>query len=232
MALSKRLEKIVQCMDYADVVADIGTDHAYLPIALVEWKKTGYVIAMDLREKPLLRAQKNIEKAGLAGKIETRISDGARRLARGEADVVTMSGMGGALMTRIIYERPEVFTDLNYMLLSPQSEVRDFRRSLMDMKYQIVDEWMVEDGKKYYFIIKAEAGVEQNPYSECELCYGRELLRKKDETLLLYIGHEMEIQKRLIARLAPANNENKLKRLNEISARLQIMNEAMEYYAI
>ena len=232
MILSERIKKIAECVEYADCIADIGTDHAYLPIALITQKKAGFVIASDLREKPLLRAKRNVEKEGLSDRIELRMSDGARNFKPHEVDAVTISGMGGALMTRIIYERPEVFDELDCMYLSPQSEIYDFRIRLMDMGYYIMDEWMVEEGHKFYFIIKAKAGVEQNPYRECELYYGRELLKKRDETLLRYIKHETEIQQRLLDKLMPIDNDSKFDRISEISAKQNIITEAIGYYYI
>lgn len=82
------------------VVADIGTDHGYLPIYLISAGISSKVIAMDVREKPLERAAMHIKEADLSEKIEVRLSDGLDKLEEKEADTITICGMGGRLIKR------------------------------------------------------------------------------------------------------------------------------------
>lgn len=230
MILSKRLMRIAECIEGADCVADIGTDHAYLPIALIRQGRAKHVIAMDVREKPLLRAKKNIEEAGMGEQITLRLSDGAEKLLPGEASMINISGMGGSLMGRIIAERPEVFQAAQALYLSPQSELSAFRRQLMELGYHIVDEWMVSEDGKYYFILQAEAGRECADYEPCELLFGRHLLNRQDQTLYAFLKHEKHIQETVLHKLMQLETKNAAIRRKEIMDDLEVIDTALLHY--
>ncbi len=83
-------------------LADVGTDHAYIPIYLMQNGVIPQAVAMDINQGPLLRATENIRRYGLTGRIETRLSDGLEKLQAGEADTILIAGMGGLLMVRIL----------------------------------------------------------------------------------------------------------------------------------
>ncbi len=100
--LSKRLERIASFVQPGSRVADIGTDHGYVPIWLVQKGVCPSALAMDVRKGPLERAEEHVEEVGLSGKIELRLSDGLAKLKAGEADTVVIAGMGGKLTCRIL----------------------------------------------------------------------------------------------------------------------------------
>lgn len=100
--LSKRLERLGCYVTKGNRLADIGTDHAYLSIALVQAGRIPSAIAADVNEGPLLRAGEHIRAAGLSRQVETRLSDGLSRFQSDEADTVVIAGMGGQLMRRIL----------------------------------------------------------------------------------------------------------------------------------
>lgn len=132
------------------VLADVGTDHGYVPIALVEKKKVKKAIAMDINAGPLERARKNIAASGLEEYIETRLSDGVLALAEREADSILIAGMGGELIIHILTEGESVCKQAKELILQPQSDLCRVREYLRLNKYKIVDEDMVcEDGKFY-----------------------------------------------------------------------------------
>lgn len=230
MILSKRLMRIAECIEDADCVADIGTDHAYLPIALIKQGRAKHVIAMDVREKPLLRAKKNIAEAGAGDQITLRLSDGAEKLLAGEASIINISGMGGSLMGRIIAARPEVFQAAQELYLSPQSELSAFRGQLMELGYRITDEWMVFEDGKYYFILQAKAGQEPVPYELCELHFGRHLLNKRDQVLYAFLQHERRIQETVLSKLMQLGTENAAVRMQEVKAALEVIDAAFSHY--
>ena len=93
MKLSDRLEMIASFVEHGNRLADIGTDHGYVPIYLVQTGRVPSALAMDVRKGPLLRAEEHIREAGLSGRIQTRLSDGLKKLAPGEADTVVIAGM-------------------------------------------------------------------------------------------------------------------------------------------
>lgn len=148
--LPKRLETIIERMPASGCLADIGCDHAYVAIEAVRRGKAARALACDVRKGPLQQAAEHILCAGLAGKIETRLSDGLEKVAPGEADCVIIAGMGGPLMERILQGR---LTDFGHFVLSPQSEIPHFRRFLLAEGMRIDEETMLIDEGKYYVIL-------------------------------------------------------------------------------
>ena len=109
MELSKRLQAVANLVSDGLVVADIGTDHGYIPIYLVKNGKCPSALAMDVNEGPILRAKEHVISYGLEDKIQTRLSNGVKALSVGEAECVVVAGMGGALMIRIMEEGTRFF---------------------------------------------------------------------------------------------------------------------------
>ena len=130
MELSKRLAAIAAMAEPGDRLADIGTDHGYLPIYLVEQNIAPSAIAMDVVEGPLARAFAHVREHGLEEKIVLRKSDGFEKLLPGEADAAVIAGMGGPLMIRILEEGKKTAESLKYLILSPQSDIPAVRRYL------------------------------------------------------------------------------------------------------
>jgi tRNA (adenine22-N1)-methyltransferase len=133
------------------VVADVGCDHGYVSIYLVQSGIADRAIAMDVRKGPLSGADDNIREYGLSEKIETRLSDGLKALLPGEADALVIAGMGGKLMIRILQEGNPKALGLKEAILQPQSDIDEFRRFLRSEGYVIADEKIILDEGKYYF---------------------------------------------------------------------------------
>lgn len=155
MKLSKRLEHIARLVSKGNRLADIGTDHGWLPISLVLENKVPFALAMDLRKGPLLRANQHIQEYALESKINTRISDGIQNLEMGEIDTIVIAGMGGELMVRILKDGERMRTGIKEYILSPHSDWALVRKYLREEQYQIIKEDMVYEDGKYYIIIKA-----------------------------------------------------------------------------
>ncbi len=148
--LSGRLDALRVLAGKGEVAADVGCDHGYLSIALIESGAYHRGIACDLREGPLNAAKEHIRMAGLEDRIECRRADGLCGLAAGEAETLIIAGMGGALMMQILDEGSVVARSAELLVLQPQSELTEFRRWLREQDYEIVSEDMVcEDGKYY-----------------------------------------------------------------------------------
>lgn len=153
--LSKRMEAVAALIKRRGVLADIGTDHAYIPIAMVLSEHNERAIAMDLREGPLSRAKEHIASCGLEYLIETRLSDGLEKLAVGEAESIVIAGMGGELMIRILTDHEAVAKSAKELILQPQSEVEEVRKFLRKNGYLLLDEDIVEEDGKYYPMMRA-----------------------------------------------------------------------------
>ena len=155
MELSKRLQTVANAVTPGSRVADVGTDHGYVPIYLVERGLCPGAIAMDVNEGPLARAEEHIRAEGLSDRIQTRKSDGLVALAPEETDAVVIAGMGGALMCRILQDATAFLEAGRELILQPQSEWFKVRRLLSVSGYRIIQEWFLEEEGKYYVVIKA-----------------------------------------------------------------------------
>ena len=190
--LPKRLETIIERMPTSGCLADVGCDHAYVAIEAVRRGRAAHALACDVRKGPLQQAAEHILCAGLAGKIETRLSDGLEQVAPGEADTVVVAGMGGPLMERILQGRLE---DFAHFVLSPQSEIPHVRRFLLAEGMQIDEETMLIDEGKYYVILnvsqRADAASSDSMYvTEEDFLYGGRLLRRLDPVLKSFLEKE------------------------------------------
>ena len=190
--LPKRLETIIERMPASGCLADIGCDHAYVAIEAVRRGRAARALACDVRKGPLQQAAEHILCAGLAGKIETRLSDGLEKVAPGEADTVVVAGMGGPLMERILQGR---LVDFAHFVLSPQSEIPHFRRFLLTEGMQIDEETMLIDEGKYYVILnvskRADAMPSDSMYvTEEDFLYGGRLLHRLDPVLKSFLEKE------------------------------------------
>ncbi len=138
-----------------NVLADIGTDHGYVPIALVQQGKIQKAIAMDINRGPLKRAREHVAMCQLEEYIETRLSDGVEALEMGEADTILIAGMGGDLVIHILNAGIDICRQAKELILQPQSELARVRQYLREHMFQIVDEDMVIEDGKYYPMMKA-----------------------------------------------------------------------------
>ena len=154
--LSRRLMAVAKMVPYGSRIADVGTDHGFVPIYLAREGQIEHAVAMDLRKGPLDRASEHVLKYGLENVITTRLSDGLEKLCIGEVDTVICAGMGGILMQKILEKGDLRQKKIKTLILQPQSEILLFRSFLRQNAYEITkEEFLVEDGK-YYSVIKAD----------------------------------------------------------------------------
>lgn len=152
ISISERLKCVASLVNKGARVADIGTDHAYLPIYLVQNGISNKVYACDVRKEPLRRAKLHIDEYGLSDKITTKLCDGLKGINKGDVDTVTICGMGGKLMKNILKAGIDKLGDNTQLVLSAQSELRDFRKYLLETGIYIKSEHMLLEDGKYYFI--------------------------------------------------------------------------------
>ena len=233
MELSKRLKAVAELVTPGMRLADVGTDHGYIPIYLTEAGVIPSAIAMDINKGPLERAKEHIREHGLEGKIQTRLSDGLKNLQMNEADCMIAAGMGGGLVIRILSEERDTAGSLKELILQPQSEIDSVRKYLTEEGYRIVAEDMVYEDGKYYPIMKAVpcmAGAGEIPYSEEELEFGRVLLQQAHPVLGQFLEREMEIQNRILSALESQESVRAKKRMEEISYRIEWIRGILNTY--
>ena len=234
MKLSKRLETIVHMASSWALqqeskvrAADVGTDHGFVPICLIERGIAAHAFALDVGEGPLLRAREHVRKRGLTDRIDLRLGDGLTPLARGEADLVILSGMGGELMLRILKEGSLVRDSIKGWIFSPQSEIAMFRRGLKELELSITEEEMVQEDGKFYVVMTAEKSSDESPaYAEgtdreYEYQYGKRLIEKKDPVLREFLKREEKQLATLWEHLKNQEGQKARERLKEVEKKLE-----------
>lgn len=156
--LSKRLRAVADFVTPGSVVADIGTDHGFLPVYLVERGICPRAVAMDIRQGPLERAREHIQAAGLGQCIQVRLSDGMAKLGRNEADSAVIAGMGGLTVIHILEQAGERLLDLQELVLEPQSDPAKVRRYLREHRMLIDREELVYEAGKFYPVLHVCVG--------------------------------------------------------------------------
>lgn len=168
-------------------VADVGCDHGYLTISLLENGVADSAIAMDINAGPLKKAQENITAAGLSSRASLRISNGLQKLEENEADVICICGMGGTLIGKIIVAEERVAKSAETLIIEPQSDYYSLRKTLMEMGFVIIDEDLTCEENKIYPIIKLYYEPDEGKrthLSEEELEYGPVIIKKVPKLLI------------------------------------------------
>lgn len=227
MRLSQRLEMVASYVPRGSRVADVGTDHGYVPIWLVEHGIADHAIALDVRKGPLMRAREHIKQHKLENRIETRLGDGLLELRTGEADTVVISGMGGELMLRILRDGSHVWDSVSRFILSPQSELEIFRRGLKSMGFAIEEENMLREDGKYYTVMVAVRG-SMHYEEEFRYRYGDCLIRGRSPVLRESLDRERQKLLQIKERLALQNTEGAKDRRREVEEELRQVKEAYD----
>lgn len=207
MKLSQRLQAIADLVPEGARVADIGTDHGFLPCWLAQTQRASQVIACDVNAQPLALAQKNISDYQVADRVSTRLGDGLQCIAPGEVDVVTIAGMGSSLMLEILDGAPAVTDRLRRVILQPNVGAEAVRIWAEKNRWQIVREDLVRENGRFSVILALEPGRSPQPMSAVELYLGPKLLADQHPLLGLYISEEWDKTQKILAQLAQSDNE-------------------------
>ena len=235
MRLSERLERVVSFVRPCASAADIGTDHALVPVELVRRGIVKKALAMDVRPGPLSRAKEQISRAGLSDQIEPRLSDGLAALKPQEAETVIIAGMGGELIIRILTEGRHMWDSVAQWVLSPHSEVFKVRGWLLENGFSIEKEDMVCEDGKYYVLMdvrRAGSGIE-SPARDAEfvrLLYGDSLICERNPVLAQYLKEEkqMLMEREASLRQSAKGSLRAAERLKETETRLKWNREVQD----
>ena len=157
--ISKRLELVASFVPQRAILLDVGSDHAYLPIDLVEKDLIERAIAGEVVEGPYQSAVKNVEAHGLKEKIQVRLANGLAAFEEtDQVSVITIAGMGGRLIARILEDGLDKLANVERLILQPNNREDDLRIWLQDNGFQIVAEIILEEAGKFYEILVVEAG--------------------------------------------------------------------------
>lgn len=226
MILSKRLKEITNYIIPEVITADIGTDHAYIPLFLLKNNIVPYVIASDINEGPLAKARETVEKNNLEN-IELRLGAGLEPYQTGEIAQAIIAGMGGDLIVRILETDKSKSQAIRHFILQPMGQIEVLREYLIKNGYTIKEESVVkEEGPNvhYYTVLSVEPGYEEEK-DDLVYRYGEPEKIKKNNDLLEYYDYQMKQLENQIIKMQHSDNQRTIQRRQELERRLEYIRE-------
>lgn len=218
MKLTPRLQKIADFVPEGAKVADVGTDHAYIPVYLAREKNIERLIASDINEGPLDSAKSYVTASELEDTIELRLGNGMKVLEENEVDTIIIAGMGGLLIAEIMEDSKNVCKSVNRFILQPMVGMRELRQYLESNEYIVSDESLVREGNKLYQILLVEKG---NEKVEDDIFYdfSKHLVENKDPLLKDYLNREIDKLSKIIENIQEKGSDENKKRADELKAK-------------
>ena len=225
--LSARLACVASLVPAGARVADIGSDHAYLPAALVLDGKIDFAIAGEVVKGPYENAVHEIKDHQLEGKVIPRLADGLAAIEPADkVDTITIAGMGGSLIASILEKGKDKLTEIKRLVLQPNVGESQLREWLMNNHYQIMTEKIIEEDNHIYEIIVAEPSVVPFRYSKYELDFGPFLLENKGPVFRKKWQEYLKREAHVIDQMQRAQ-QPPVKKINEINEFLSQVKEAI-----
>lgn len=225
--LSARLACVASLVPAGARVADIGSDHAYLPAALVLDGKIDFAIAGEVVKGPYENAVHEIKDHQLKGQVIPRLADGLAAIEPADkVDTITIAGMGGSLIASILEKGKDKLTEIKRLVLQPNVGESQLREWLMNNHYQIMNEKIIEEDNHIYEIIVAEPSVVPFRYSKYELDFGPFLLENKGPIFKKKWQEYLQREAHVIDQMQKAQ-QPPVKKINEINQFLSQVKEAI-----
>jgi len=225
MKLTPRLKTIADLVPQGSIVADIGTDHGYIPVYLIKEKISKKVIAADINEGPLDNARKTIEHHNYSHLIETRLGNGLEVIHPKEIDTLIIAGMGGMLIKDILEANLEIVNSIEYIILQPMNAQDIVRKWLEINKFRIVKEKLAKEGNKLYeiiLVVKGKMKFEDEIYYEI----GYNLINREEPLFKEFILNKLKKYRKIYnmvkngdspkANMIKVEIEDKIKKLLEV----------------
>lgn len=222
MKLTDRLLKIASIVTEGKRIADIGTDHGYIPVYLLNKGSVPFAVLADVNKGPLENARKEVRRNGLLGKVDLRLGSGIEVLEKGEVDEVIIAGMGGILISELLSAKPEVAKSVDKLILQPMQAQSELRRFLLNNGYEIIDEVLVKEDFRIYEILTVKY-TGNNTKVDDEIFYevGIKLLEKKDELLNEFIDKKIFAYNSILKKIEGKSGETVDKKREESLAAIE-----------
>ncbi|MCF6461775.1 tRNA (adenine(22)-N(1))-methyltransferase [Clostridium sp. Cult1] len=230
MKLSSRLQAIADFVPMNTIVADIGTDHGYVPVYLIEKAIAKKIIATDISCNSLEKISQYVKDKRFENHIDIRLGDGLEVLKPFEIDTVVIAGMGGLLIRDILDKNKKIRDSITNFILQPNIATGELRKYLYDNNFEIMDEKLVKEDNKFYEIIFAKKG---KSYVEDPIYYeiGEKLILNKDPILKEFLEEKIKIIEKILQELEDKNTEKSQERRKELiekSRDLKVVFEKIE----
>lgn len=200
MNIGKRLEAVGCLVPVGSILADIGTDHAYLPVWLLEKNRIKAAIAGDIADGPYLAAKNTVTMYGVKDKIQVRLGSGLKVLRYGEVDCIVIAGMGASTMIEILEADMILAMEAKTMILQPMAGAAFLRKWLCTNGWEIVAEDLVADGRHLYEIIAVQRG-ECDTFTQAEYEIGPCLIKKQHPLLRQQFEKQITGYKKLLVNM-------------------------------
>ena len=202
MKLTDRLLKIASLVSDGKKIADIGTDHGYIPVYLLKEGRVPFAVLADVNKGPLDNAHKEVIQNNLLDKVDLRLGSGIEILEIGEVEEVIIAGMGGILISELLEAKKEVAHNVEKLILQPMQAQEELRYYLLNNGYEILEEVLVREDFRIYEIIVAKY-TGKNTIIEDEIYYevGIKLLENKDSLFKDFIEKKIKTYSSIVSKL-------------------------------
>lgn len=216
MRLTDRLLKIASLVDEGKKVADIGTDHGYIPVYLLKNKKIDFAILADVNKGPLENAKKEVRHNKLEDKVDLRLGSGIEVLNENEVDQIIIAGMGGILISELLEAKKIVAQNAQKLILQPMQAQSELRKYLYENGYEVINELLVKEDFRIYEIIEAKYTGKQTEVRD-KIYYEvpNKLIENKDELLVEFINKKINAYENIIKKLEGKSGESIEAKRNE-----------------
>lgn len=227
MDISERLKCVAKMIEKCDAIADIGTDHAYLPIYLVKNNVCKRAIASDINIGPVKKAELNVNMEKVENKIECRLGAGFKAISSGEVNVAVIAGMGGNLIRDIIQASMDVFKSLDYVVLQPVQNPEVLREYIYECGFHIIDEALCIDENRYYEIIKVKYAKENLKVDPIYYEISKKLIEKKQPIVKDYIFFKIKKYDKIFNNIHDEGEMAKIRR-EDLSKKIEKLKEMLK----
>jgi len=229
--LSARLSTVAKYVTKGERIADIGSDHAYLPCWLVKNGIVPFAIAGEVADGPYQSARKNVIAEGLTGEISVRKGDGLAVIEAGDVDCITIAGMGGALITSILEAGKDKLRDVKKLILQPNISAISIRKWFLENNWELTAEEIMEEDGKIYEVLVGEPGDARRPYGqdlELGLLVGPILVEKQNEAFKNKWSAELKSWRRVYQELEHAvESQEAVEKRQELVKKIHLIEEAL-----
>jgi tRNA (adenine22-N1)-methyltransferase len=229
--LSARLQAVADFIPKEYILADIGSDHAYLPCFVVKKGIVPFAIAGEVVEGPYQSALRQVREENLTDKISVRKGNGLEVIVQGEVDCITIAGMGGALISTILEDGKEKLASVKRLVLQPNISAISIRQWLISNEWELIEENILEEDGKIYEVLVAERGVSNRPYqndSDKGLLMGPFLMSRKDDVFKKKWLEEKRNWERILLQLSAANESKEvIEKINELKGKIKMVEEVL-----